>query len=241
MGVKMKKKIYTLLGVLWCMVIAGSRFLWLFFGERTITDTYEYFAHAMIQIGQGKAVASSGLESAYMKSLSFLLGFVGNKIEAVAAYQMVLQILWLVLVFIGISMIIGKVAGFVLSAILSALPGILNSIFIISPENFYLFIYSLILLGVAVIIFWVKKLFRHKKAEKAETVEMGEKVDEAKETIMEEKEENCVITEDGRQIQLLENPLPLPKKHVKKEIGFDINDLTDDFDVPVSDDDDFDF
>lgn len=44
------------------------------------------------------------------------------------------------------------------------------------------------------------------------------------------------------QVKFIENPLPLPKKHVKKVLDFDyeIKDGMDDFDIDVADDDDFD-
>lgn len=45
-----------------------------------------------------------------------------------------------------------------------------------------------------------------------------------------------------REIKYIENPLPLPKKHVKKKMGYalEINDDQMDFDIEISDDDDFD-
>ena len=69
---------------------------------------------------------------------------------------------------------------------------------------------------------------------------------------MEEKQEEYITTKDGRKIRLLDNPLPTPKKHIKKEMGFDFdfddnvlkdNEKSDkiDFDVEISDNDDFDF
>ncbi len=47
---------------------------------------------------------------------------------------------------------------------------------------------------------------------------------------------------ERRQIQFIENPLPLPKKHEKKVLDFDVSltDETSDYDVAVADDDDFD-
>ncbi len=77
----------------------------------------------------------------------------------------------------------------------------------------------------------------------------------------EEKTDNYIITEDGRKIKLLDNPLPVPKRHVPKAMRFDIEDVSgdleelkeelgaefkenfaqdDDFDFKICDDDDFD-
>ena len=41
-------------------------------------------------------------------------------------------------------------------------------------------------------------------------------------------------------MQLIENPLPVPKKHVPKVLDYKLNDDVSDFDYPVADDDDFD-
>jgi len=43
-----------------------------------------------------------------------------------------------------------------------------------------------------------------------------------------------------KKVELLENPLPLPKKHVKKVMDFDDAPKKDDFDLQISEDDDFD-
>ncbi|MCI9335379.1 MAG: hypothetical protein HFI98_11690, partial [Lachnospiraceae bacterium] len=52
-----------------------------------------------------------------------------------------------------------------------------------------------------------------------------------------------IITEDGRRIKLLDNPLPGPKEHVRKEMDFDLDfemEAADDFDIKITDGDDFD-
>lgn len=45
---------------------------------------------------------------------------------------------------------------------------------------------------------------------------------------------------DNKEIQYIENPLPIPKKHVPKVLDYRLNNEEGDFDYPVSDDDDFD-
>ena len=49
-------------------------------------------------------------------------------------------------------------------------------------------------------------------------------------------------TSGGKQIKYIENPLPLPRKHVKRELDYPLRTLpeNDDFDHPVSREDDFD-
>ena len=59
-------------------------------------------------------------------------------------------------------------------------------------------------------------------------------------------EKNVVSEKDAAeaegQVRFLENPLPLPKKHVKRVMDYSLSSVSqeDDFDYPVAEDDDFD-
>ena len=392
----MKKKTQILLISLWGLAVAGSRILYFLLNRRPVVDTYEYFANAMIQVEKSSTPFTSGLAYAYTEFLSGLLRFTGNRIEAVSIFQMIIQILWIIFLFAGISMIFGKLAAVVSMTILAALPVILNSMLEPSAENFYMLhlslvlmllgvfsmqtrkkgwferkIYelyllaagfylgviciwnytgfSLLLIGVYILIcnyvllkekikaqkeekpknqimrvfyqgfwllfgifvgmfatlmkytgrtgqtlgqqfdWWVIQLRRFpnrcqdistwlivvlavsvfigilsnmvflavKKKKAGQTAENNKALEEAaegseEEADMEETHEGYVTTADGRQIKLLENPLPVPKKHVKREMRFDF-DFEDegkkenpieeklDFDIEISENDDFDF
>ncbi len=392
----MKKKTQILLISLWGLAVAGSRMLYFLLNRRPVVDTYEYFANAMIQVEKSSTPFTSGLAYAYTDFLSGLLRFTGNRIEAVSFFQMITQILWLIFLFAGISMVFGKLAAVVSMTILAALPVILNSMLEPSAENFYMLhlslvllllgifsmqarkkgwferrIYelyllaagfylgviciwnytgfSLLLIGVYILIcnyvllkekikaqkeekpknqimrvfyqgfwllfgifagmfatlmkytgrtgqtlgqqfdWWVIQLrsfpnkcqdistwlivvlavsvfigilcnmvfLAVKKKKAGQTAENNKALEEAaesleEETDMEETHEGYVTTADGRQIKLLENPLPVPKKHVKREMRFDF-DFEDegkkenpieeklDFDIEISENDDFDF
>ena len=56
--------------------------------------------------------------------------------------------------------------------------------------------------------------------------------------------ENTEVMNDKKKeqpkVELLENPLPLPKKHEKKVMDFDVAKQKDDFDFALSENDDFD-
>ena len=60
----------------------------------------------------------------------------------------------------------------------------------------------------------------------------------------ETEEKNEAVTEKDNivnsDVKYIENPLPLPKKHVNKTMDFDIKDGKDDFDIQISEKDDFD-
>ncbi len=72
---------------------------------------------------------------------------------------------------------------------------------------------------------------------------------EDKKMPVEEKQDEYFIAEDGRRIKYIENPLPGPKKHVKREMDFDLQEYDDllefpdenEFDYKISENDDFDF
>ncbi len=395
----MKKKTQILLISLWGLAVAGSRIFYFWLSRRPIVDTYEYFSNAMIQAEKTGGAFTSGLVYAYTEFLSGLLRFTGNRIEAVIISQMITQILWLIFLFAGISMIFGKLAAVESSTILAVLPVILDSMLEPSTENFYMLHFSLVLMllgafylltrkrgwferricelyllaagfylgviciwnyvgfsliliagyilfcnyavlkdkiraqrekkeekpknyimgvfyqgfllltGMAAGMFatlmkytgktgwtfvcqfdwWVSQLksfpgrcqdistwliivlaasvftgilcnaillnVKKKKAgQAAENMEFLEETAENpnKEEQMEEVHEEYVTTADGRQVKLLENPLPVPKKHVKREMKFDFeyeddrkkeNNIEEklDFDIEISENDDFDY
>lgn len=205
----------------WGLVVAGSRILYFFLKKQEIADTYGYFANAMIQMKKSDMTFHSGLAGVYTENISVLLRFTGNRIEAVGVYQMVLQILWILLLFTGISLMFGRLAGIISASVLAALPVVLKSILMVSPGNFYMLNFSLILTVLG--IFFRRTGIFDKR--------MEERKEKEKQMQMEEKQDDYVLTEDGRRVKLLDNPLPLPKKHVRKEM---------DFDFQISDNDDFD-
>ena len=75
---------------------------------------------------------------------------------------------------------------------------------------------------------------KHQIEKKPEKEEMVDTTPEKEVTV--EKETTPV----KKTVELLENPLPLPKKHVKKVMDFDDAPKKDDFDFAINDDDDFD-
>lgn len=69
----------------------------------------------------------------------------------------------------------------------------------------------------------------------------GKKKQEEEDIFAEEiKEEKNGEDEQKPQINYIENPLPLPKKHVKKTMSFDLEQEQDDFDFEIDAKDDFD-
>lgn len=59
--------------------------------------------------------------------------------------------------------------------------------------------------------------------------QMYEDQEELVEEKAQKKDPEYIVTEDGRKVELLENPLPLPKRHEKKELDFKINEVFEPF------------
>lgn len=96
------------------------------------------------------------------------------------------------------------------------------------PGNVYLYLIFTVLAGIG-----MEECFRKRPAA-AENQEV--------ETVEKPKAETAEIQPAETKINYIENPLPLPKKHTKRVLDYDVRaeKRVDDFDVEVSDDDDFD-
>jgi flagellar biosynthesis/type III secretory pathway M-ring protein FliF/YscJ len=99
------------------------------------------------------------------------------------------------------------------------------------------------LLGAVLAGFVLQKLLsliktkKEKYAEKEQTESMDEKTkgtDEKTESADEQTERT------DKTIHYIENPLPLPKKHVKRSMDFGLEEKEDDFDIEIKPGDDFD-
>ena len=141
----MNKKKQRLILTVWLSVAAVSRILYLFLTQGVAVDTYAYCANAIAGTGKSEPVLTSGLAYAYMQKLSNLLGLFGNDSIWVAAYQTVLQIAWLVLLFFGVRYLWGEVAGYITGTVLMISPFMLQTIKVIEPVNFLLFHFGILL------------------------------------------------------------------------------------------------
>lgn len=141
----------------WTIALTGSRIAYLFLKGGAVADTYGYFAHAMVRSQKGEPALDSGLAYAYTKNLSGLLRFTGNRIEAVGIYQMILQILWLILLLVGLILLAGWLCGVICGGILLVSPGILDTMLTVSAGNYYLLHVSIILVILGVICRRVQK------------------------------------------------------------------------------------
>lgn len=131
--------------IIWIVLVAVIRVLYMFLNLNSVTDQYGYFEHAMIRAGESEAQLSSGLSFAYTNTLSKVLLLCGNRMEAVMIFQTVLQLLALYLFLRGVWCIWGRLAAFVSATFLAVMPFSFRAIHNVEPTGFILFHFMLIL------------------------------------------------------------------------------------------------
>lgn len=141
----MKKRKRRASIIIWIVLVALIRMLYMILILNSVTDQYSYFEHAMIRAGESEPQLSSGLSFAYTNTLSKLLLLCGNRIEAVIIFQTVLQILALYLFLRGLWCIWGRLAAFVSATFLAVMPFSFHAIHNVEPTGFMLFHFMLIL------------------------------------------------------------------------------------------------
>lgn len=142
----------SLLLVFWFVITAGIRIWYFLFSGITIDNGYGYFEAAMIQKLQEQPVfpvhgglLKIGVSHAYIENLSGLFRFTGNRMEAVAVWQAVMQVAALVLIVFAMRLMVGRAAAFVTGSLLSFLPCMITRIFCVMPETYFLFHWSVVL------------------------------------------------------------------------------------------------
>lgn len=152
----MENKKQRLLTVLWILAAVITRILYFLFKSQTVADTYGYYAHAL-EGAEEAPVLTSGMAYAYTNHLSKLLPYLENGAETIGLYHLILQILWMVFLIIGMGILFGGMAQFLTGGILMLAPQILESIFVVSPENYFMFCFSLLFLALALFFGRTKK------------------------------------------------------------------------------------
>ena len=151
----MENKKQRILAVLWILAAVITRILYFLFNSRMVVDTYGYYAHALAGADQ-EPILTSGMAYAYTNHLSKILPYLENGAETIGIYNLILQILWMVFLIVGMGILFGGMAQFLTGGILMLAPGIPETMFDVSPENYLMFVFSLLFLALAV-FFWLTK------------------------------------------------------------------------------------
>lgn len=127
-----------LLLLLCFIAAAGIRIFLMVSFEIPVTDEFQYYQASMIRKEVQEPVMTSPAAFAYTQSLSRVFQFIGNRIQAVAGYHMMLQAAAFLFLFFGCRLLFGKVAAFFEAAVFAVSPWLILGIWQVSPENYYL-------------------------------------------------------------------------------------------------------
>lgn len=134
--------------IIWFVVIVGIRAFLLLSSRSAVLDEFGFFE--LVAGTEREITLTSGVAYAYEGTLSLLMRFTENGMEYVAVYQAILQTMALLFLFIGSRKFFGKGAAFLMGIVLGISPWMLNSIFQISPLNFYFFHWSVVFLLIGI-------------------------------------------------------------------------------------------
>lgn len=132
--------------IIWTILVAGVRALYVFLHWNMVTDYYGYYEHAMIRAEAGTPILSSGLAYAYTDLLSKLLSLCGNHLQAVLVFQGILQTAALYCFLRAVWCLCGRLAALLSATVLAAIPSVLIATTNVEPFNFYLFHFSVLFL-----------------------------------------------------------------------------------------------
>lgn len=211
------------------------------FGMGNVVQESVYFDMAKVAEGQGIPTSVNGPVYVYLQLLHLIFLVFGNKWEVAIWLQIILQLIAGGFLYSGVRKLTGTLPAVIMLGILMVSPLAINQALILSPENLFFLVFSLILYICAKII---KKVLGARKKVAVERLWEDGKMEACLEAMSMDitERETEDKSEEVPQVKFIENPLPLPKKHVKKVLDYDreIEDGQEDFDVEIDEDDDFD-
>ena len=190
---------------------------WQVAGEGLLMD------QAWIRQGETLSVDYIDWDLCYVYFLRFLFSFFGNHQQIVVAANIVLQLLGIFLFYRGSRRLVNRISALILVAVMGIISVYDFPVNKDTSGHLTWFVWAL--------IFWlfsfvrpIARAVRKRAANKAlskqqrEEAEQRLKEDEA----LPEKETKAAITEgEGKEkIQFIPNPLPVPKKHMKKAMDY---------------------
>ena len=104
-----------------------------------------YFQAAMVAEGQSIPQVVHGATYIYLQLLHLSLLFLGNKLIAAVGLQVGLQLLAIVLIYVAVRKLSGRVAALVMAAFLLLSPNMLLNAVTLSPQNLFLLFFAIAL------------------------------------------------------------------------------------------------
>lgn len=153
-------------------------------------------------------------ESSYVFFLHFLFRFLGNHHSVAIIANLGLQLLGLFLFYRTGRRLTTDVISLLIAGVLALVSVLEFSVVQDSAEHFLWFASSAALW----LLSWIKPicLYGVKRAAEKKTVQVTESPKRKKEGMRKEKN----IEGETKNLKLIPNPLPLPKKHIKKVMGY---------------------
>lgn len=216
---------------------AGIRFYLLARGGCDIQGGMSFFESA--QVG-GNALPpltwqNLSVSEVYTQLLHLVLSFLGNRQEAALWFQNAMFLLWMLVFYFVIRIAVGRILAIPFLAVAALLPTIVfgeSHIRVLTPGVLVWTAIGIVLLILAVVYRVAGPAIRRGKEQNSR--KQIKEDDKASQTISDQK--------PRKRTDPIPNPLPGPKKHVKRELDFEIecNAYQLDFDHQVSENDDFD-
>lgn len=199
----------------------------------------------------GTALPSLSLQNlsvseVYMQFLRSVLSFFGNRQEAAIWFQNAMFLLWMLLFYFVIRIAVGRMLAIPFLAVTALFPTVVfgvSHICVLTPGVLVWTAIGIVLLVLAVIYRLVRSAIKRRR----EVIPAGSN-EEAVQTIDSRSEESVATSQaesepkPRKRTDPIPNPLPGPKKHVKRELDFDIEPEENrlEFDHKISENDDFD-
>lgn len=227
---------------------AGIRFYLLDRGGCEIQGGMSFFESA--QVGKaalpGLTWQNFTVQGAYTQLLHFVLSFLGNRQEAAVWFQNAMFLLWMIIFYFVIRITVGRILAIPFLAMTALLPTVVfgeSHIRILTPGILVWTAVGIVLLVLAVIYRLVRGVIKRRQEAKPDG-----SGGETSQTIVSRPEETAQTSQaeseskPRKRTDPIPNPLPGPKKHVKRELDFEmtVNEDELEFDHEVSENDDFD-
>ena len=142
--IKTIKKKNLIIYSIWLFLTVAVRTLYYLFDYTGVKDSYGFYDSAMIRLEEGEYLLSSGLGFAYNNALVKYLKIAGNNIDVIFSWQLILEIVAISLIFWGARNIWGSMASIAMSCVLSFSPFTIISDKICSPDQYFLFYFSIL-------------------------------------------------------------------------------------------------
>ncbi len=203
-----------------------------------------YYDLAKVTDGQGIPAVAHKTEFLYLHLLRLLFVVFGNKFIVAVWLQIVLQVGAGAFLYLAVRKFTKVIPAMILLGVMMLTPMIINRAVILSPENLFLFLISIVIFIFAKILCKTLRFVGKKtKVESAwEDGTLEEQLEAMSIEVIDMETESPEEVAEPPKVKFIENPLPLPKKHVKKVLDFDreLEEGQDDFDIAVDENDDYD-